>query len=439
VIAGWFRVVPEDREIFRLAVPALAALAAEPLYVLVDTAIVGHLGTEPLAGLALATTVILTGFSLSIFLAYGTTSSVARLLGAGRDREAAEHAVQGLWMAAAISVVLSGLVLLNADWLIRMLGGEGAVAEQALIYLRISMAGVPALLLTLAGTGYLRGLQDTRTPMLIAIGTALGNLVLELTLINGLGFGIGASALSTVIAQWVGALIYLARIARSAGKLGVGFRPVPSAIRAQLVVAGSLFLRTVSMRGALIVAVAVATRIGTEELAAFQVGFEMWSLLALALDAVAIAGQALIGRYLGAEDPEAARRAGDRMNRWAIGCGVVFAIIVLALRDVLPGVFTDDPAVARLITISLIWVAVLQPVGGLAFSLDGILIGAGDLRWLARAMGVAGLLFATASIVVHQQELGLTWLWAALGLWMVARTAFTWQRYRSDTWLVTGH
>ena len=201
------RAGPYDREILRLAVPAFFTLVAEPLYVLADTAVVGHLGTPQLGGLAIASSILLIGYSLFIFLAYGTTAAVARLIGAGDHARAAQQAVQSLWLALIAGLVSSAVMAALAEPLVRLLGGEGAVAANALIYLRISLLGFPALLVTLAGTGYLRGLQDTRTPLVVTIGSAILNLVLEVVLIFGLGFGIVASAWATVVAQTVSALI----------------------------------------------------------------------------------------------------------------------------------------------------------------------------------------------------------------------------------------
>ncbi|MGH9138857.1 MAG: MATE family efflux transporter, partial [Acidimicrobiales bacterium] len=302
-----------DRQILRLAVPAFGALISEPLYVLADTAVVGHLGTPQLAGLAVASSVLLTVNSLCVFLAYGTTAAVSRLLGAGDDLEAAHQAVQGLWLAAALGTGLALLGLATSGPLVSALGAEGAVADHAELYLRVSLPGLPAMLAILAGTGYLRGLQDTRTPLVVAAVSALGNLVLELVLIYGFDFGIGASALATVVAQWGAAAVYLRAVGRQARRLSVGFLPHAESLRRLLVVAGALVVRTMSLRLALVAATAVAARIGVDDVGAHHVAFELWNFLALGLDALAIAGQALIGRLLGAGSAGAARQAGRRM------------------------------------------------------------------------------------------------------------------------------
>jgi putative MATE family efflux protein len=427
-----------DREIARLAIPAFATLVAEPLYVLADTAVVGHLGTDQLAGLALASTVLLTGHAVFIFLAYGTTAAVARLLGAGDERRAAHQAVQGLWLAVLIGLALAAAGTVWGDDLISLLGGEGNVAAQAWIYLRISLLGVPALLLSLAGTGYLRGLQDTRTPLVVAVAAATANLVIELVLIFGLGYGIGASALSTVIAQVGAAVVFAAIVARAARRLGVGARPHGRTIVALARVGGDLLVRTAALRGSLTVATAVTARIGTVPLAAHQVAFEIWSFLALALDAVAIAGQAMIGRLLGAGDAAGARVAGRRMITWGVLAGLGSGALVLAASPWLPRVFSPDDEVIALAGFLLVWVAALQPVNGVVFVLDGVLIGAGDLRFLAVAMVGAAAVFVPAAVLVAVLDLGVGWVWASLALLMATRLAALGARFAGDRWAVTG-
>jgi putative MATE family efflux protein len=413
-------------------------LLAEPVYVLTDTAIVGHLGTVPLAGLAAAASLILTGYSLCIFLAYGTTSAVARLLGAGEEREAAHQAVQGLWLALLLGAVTAGAVVATAPWLLDLVGAHGDVRDAASTYLHVSLPGFPALLLTLAGTGYLRGVQDTRTPLYVAIGTALLNLVLELALIPGLGYGIGASALATVIAQIVGAAVYVSRILPSARAHHVTLRPDFSAIRRLLVVGRDLVVRTAALRGALLLATATASRIGVADLGAHQVAFEIWSFLALGLDALAIAGQAMTGHLLGAGDADAARAAGRRLIEWGMLGGIVVAVLIVVLRPWLPHLFSGDPAVTGLIAFLLWWVAVLQPVNAVVFVLDGVLIGAGDQRFLAWAMVAAFAAFAVVAVAVLVLGLGIGWLWGALTVLMTARLVALGVRFQRGRWAVTG-
>ena len=386
----------------------------------------------------MASTILLTLHSVFIFLAYGTTAAVSRLLGAGDHREAAHQAVQSLWLAGLIGVGVVAVGLVGSDVLVSAMGATGAVKTNALIYLRISLFGVPALLLVMAGTGYLRGLQDTRTPLVIAVGTGALNLVLELVLVYGFDQGIGASALTTVAAQWVAAAIYLQRVGRAGSAHGVDFGPHPASLRRLGAVGRDLLVRTIALRASLLVTTAVATRMGTVEVAAHQIAFELWSFLAMALDAIAIAGQALVGRALGASDGRSARGAGRRMIEWGIAFGAVVGVAVLALRTVLPHLFSDDPEVIALATFVLLWLAVLQPVNAIAFVLDGILIGAGDMRFLAWAMAGAAAVFIPAAIAVAATGAGIGWLWAALGLLMVTRVVTLGARFAGDRWIVLG-
>ncbi len=427
-----------DREIARLAVPAFGALIAEPLYVLADTAVVGHLGTAQLAGLAVASSALLTGFAAFIFLAYGTTAAVSRLLGAGREGEAAHQAVQGLWLATVIGLAVTVVVGGAAGPIVEVLGATGDVRANAVVYLRISSLGITFQLVTFAGTGYLRGLQDTRTPLLVAVGTAIGNLVLELVLINGFDQGIGASALSTVVAQAIGALVYVRLITTATSRLGAALRPDWAAIRRLGRIGGDLLVRTLALRGSLTLFTAVAARIGTVEVGAHEVAFAVWSLLALALDAIAIAGQSMIGRFLGADDTETARRVGRRMLELGTAAGVAAGAIVLVARPVLPEVFTNDPTVVSLAGFLLVFVALLQPVNGAVFVLDGLLIGAGDMTFLAKAMIGAALVTAPVALSVLVLDLGIGWVWGAISVLMFARLVVLALRWRSGRWAVVG-
>jgi putative MATE family efflux protein len=322
--------------------------------------------------------------------------------------------------------------------LLTLLGATGAVREQAAIYLNISLLGVPAMLVVLAGTGYLRGLQDTRTPLYVSLGSALLNLVIELVLIPGMGLGIGASALSTVIAQWTSAAIYVLWVARAVRHHEVPLGPHGRTLRRLAVVGRDLFLRTAALRGSLLLATAVATRIGTVDVAAHQIAFEIWSFLALVLDALAIAGQSMIGRFLGAGSALEARAAGRRLLEWGAGAGVVLGAAVLVLRPWLPELFTNDAAVATLAGFLLLWVAVLQPVNGIVFVLDGLLIGAGDMAFLAWAMWIAFGVFTTGAVLVLVLGLGIGWLWACLAALMLSRLTVLGLRWRTDGWAVIG-
>ena len=429
---------PYDRDIFRLALPAFGALVAEPLYRLTDTAVVGHLGTDELAGMTLANAVLATGFAVFIFLAYGTTQAVARLIGAGEHGRAAHQAVQSLWLAFVLGVGLAAVLWVLAEPLVRLLGGEGVVADHALVYLKVSVLGLPLTFVILAGTGYLRGLQDTRTPLVVAVGTAIVNLVLEVWWIFGLDFGIGASALSTVVAEAIAATIYVTMIRRATREHATSWRPDRRAIAGLGRAGASLFLRTAALRASFTLATAVAARIGTAELAAHQIAFEIMFLLALSLDAIAIAGQAMTGRFLGASDGDAARAAGRRMIEWSVVAGVVVGVLLASVSQVLPELFSDDPEVIAIAGFLLLIVASLQPLNGLVFALDGILIGAGDMVFLAQAMIAAFLVFAPVAIAVLLLGLGIGWVWAAIAVLFAARaTVLSW-RFAGDDWIRLG-
>jgi putative MATE family efflux protein len=427
-----------DADIGRLAIPALGTLVAEPLYVLVDTAIVGHLGTTELAGLALAATVLLTLHALLIFLAYGTTAAVSRLIGAGDVHRAAHRSVQALWLGLLLGGLVAAVLLVAAKPVLGILGGEGDVLDAAQLYLSISLFGFPFMLLLLAASGSFHGRQNTRTPLAIAVAGAILNLVIELVLVGGLDFGLGASALSTVIAQVLTGSVGAALVIRWARANGAAAKPDPAEMVDLLRAGGALVVRTAALRGSFTLSVGVSSRMGVTELAAHQIALQLWSLLALALDSVAIAGQSLTGRFLGARDADRARGAARRMVEIDVALGFGLGIILFLLRAPLAQLFSDDPAVVALTTFILIHVAVQQPVGGLVFALDGILIGAGDLAYMARSMLVAAAVFGALAGLVVRLNLGMGWLWAAIFVFMVARAATLWGRWRGSEWLVLG-
>ena len=300
------------------------------------------------------------------------------------------------------------------------------------------MVGVPSLMLVLAGTGYLRGLQDTRTPLVVAVASAVANLAIELVLVFGLDTGIAGSAWSTVIAQTGAAAVYVTIVGRHVRAAGVPVRPDRVALGALATVSRDLFVRTAALRASLLVATAVAARTGVVELGAHQVAFELWSFLALLLDAIAIAGQAMVGRLLGAGDAAAAKAASRRMVEWGVAAGLGSGVVVAALSGFLPGLFTDDGEVARLASFLLLWVAGLQVVNAVVFVLDGVLIGAGDLRYLAWAMTLAAVAFVPAAVAVRFLDLGIGWLWAAIALLMGTRLATLGARWRGGAWAVVG-
>ena len=432
-----------DREILRLAVPAFGALVAEPLFLLADSAIVGRLGTEPLAGLGVAGALLGSAIGIFVFLAYGTTAAVARRVGAGDLRSAVADGVDGVWLAALLGVVVAALGFAFAGPLVAAFGASGEVAVQAVTYLRWSLPGLPAMLVVLAATGILRGLQDTRTPLVVAAGGAVANAVLSVALVHGAGMGIAGSGLGTVLAQVGMAGAFLVVVVRAARRTGASLRPDARGIARVGLVGVPLLVRTLTLRAALLVTTYVAVAQGDAQLAAHQVAMAVWGFLALALDAVAIAGQALTGRALGARDAEGARALTRRMVVWGAGAGVVFGVLLLAGRGLLAPLFSPEPEVQSALVAVLVVVALTQPLAGWVFVLDGVLIGAGDGRYLA----VAGLWTLVAFLPLAGLVLvasvsgtsGLMWLWVAFaGGFMLARAVTLTIRARGNAWLVLG-
>lgn len=427
-----------DRELLRLAVPAVGALVAEPLYLLADTAVVGHLGTSPLAGLAVASGVLLFAYGMCIFLAYGTTASVARLTGAGRPEAAAAQAVQGLWLAASLGVTLAVLGAWFGQRLLGLLGAEGTVLDQAGTYLRISLLGAPAMLVMLAGVGYLRGRRDTVRPLWVAVGTAALNLILEVVLIYGFGLGIGASAAATVVAQWIGAGCYLVWIGSEVRCYEVSLSPDWSALRRLALVSTDLMVRNLSLGGTFLVGTSVAARIGAAPVAAHQVAFLVWMMLSLTMDGLAIAAQAMVGTALGAGDGDGARRIGRRTIVWSVGVGITLGLALLLARDSVSGLFSNDPAVVGLVGFLFLHVGLMAPLSGVAFALDGILIGAGDQRFMARAMTASALVATAVMAAGRLADLGIGWLWAAIWVFVAGRSVILGARFRGNHWVVLG-
>jgi putative MATE family efflux protein len=430
---------PHDREILRLALPAFGALAAEPLYVLADTAIVGRLGTRPLAGLAVAGIVLTSAFSVFNFLAYSTTAGVARYVGAGDRHRAAELGVDGMWLALGIGTALTVAGLVLSSVIVDAMGASARVHPYALTYLRISLLGAPLLLVTLAGTGYLRGLQDTRTTLVVAVVANGLNLALEVLFVFGFRWGISGSAWGTVIAQLGSAVAFVVIVGRTARAAGASLSPRRAGVRTVAVVGGPLVVRTASLLAVFLAATDLAARMGDRQVAAHEIAFQMFLFLALSLDALAIAGQAMIGRFLGASDAARARAAARRMLEWGVAVGVGFGVVLALSRPWLIAVFTNVSGVRSLAEQLLLIVAFLQPLNAVVFVLDGVLIGAGDQRYLARAMVIATVAgFAPAAALVVGLDAGVVVLWGALACWFVARAIGVGARYLGDGWQVTG-
>ena len=432
-----------NRRILELALPAFAALVAQPLFVMADTAIVGQLGTDPLAGLGVGSTLTLALVGVFVFLAYGSTATVARLVGANREKDAAESGVQAMWLALVLGAV-TGLVSWGfAPQLAAWLGAGGAVHEQAVAYLHWSLPGLPGMFLVLAATGTLRGMADGRTPMVLAIGAAVLNLVGDVVLVFGLGMGIAGSGAATAFAEPLMGLTAAGIGARGAAGVGAGWRPRLAGMRTSLLVGVPLLIRTLALRAALLLTTWTAARSGAVALAAHQVGFTIWSFLQYVLDALAIAGQTLIGQALGASRPGEARALSRRMTGWSLCAGLLLGGVTLFVRHPLAALFTPDPGVRDAVAAVLVVIGCTLVIASWVTLFDGVLIGAGDGPYLARASLITLAVYAPLALAVARFAPGgvpgLVWLWLAFTIgFMGARAATLWWRERSDAWLVTG-
>ncbi len=424
-----------DGEIFRLAVPALGSLAAEPLYILVDTAIVGHLGRSQLAALGIAAVVLGGLFAIFNFLQYGTTAQVARASGAGESQVANRLGAQSLWLSLGVGLGIAVLVSAFAGPIAAAMGAAGATEEYAVTYLRIAAFGLPFAFLALGGQGYLRGVADLRTPLLIVVAGNVVNAILEVLFVYGFGWGIAGSAAGTVVAQagmGAGFVWTLLRAARG------DTRPSLALMRRLLVIGRHIFVRTTALMSAFVLAGAVVARAGDASLGAHQIAFQLWVFLALVLDAVAIAGQVIVGRALGGGDTERAFDASVRMIWLSVALGGAFAAVMLAIGGILPHVFTSDAAVLE--RAAALWpiFALMQPLNGAVFALDGILIGAGDGLYLAGSMVAAFLCCAAVLLATLVLDWGVVGAWSALLVLIVVRLVTMLARFAGRRWLVTG-
>ncbi|CAM3496317.1 MATE family efflux transporter [Occultella aeris] len=432
-----------DRRILSLAVPALGALVAEPLFVLIDSAVVGRLGTAELAGLTIASTVLVTIVSIFVFLAYATTGAVARRLGAGDTRGALAVGLDGIWLALGLGVLTCAVAIGVAEPIVTALGASADVTPHAVAYLRASAPGIPGMLVVLAATGALRGLQDTRTPLVVAVVGAVVNTIGSITLVYGFNMGIAGSGLATALTQIGMGVVLAAIVLRGARARGVGLRPHPAGIMANARAGTPLLIRTLTLRAAILLTVATATKLGDATLAAHQIVNAVWGLTAFALDALAIAAQALVGHGLGARDVRQVRAVTRRCLQWGMGAGAVIGIAIAGLGWFVTPLFTSDPQVQRAAAISLVVIGLLLPLAAWPFVLDGVLMGAGDGRFLAWA--------GVITLVAYLPMVGAVWLWAPDGaaglawLWVAfaggfigARAITTGLRARGTAWMVLG-
>jgi len=417
-----------DRAIFRLAVPALGALLVEPLVSVVDTAFVGRLGAGPLAALGITTALFGLFFVVFNFLAYATTPRVAYALGQGDRPAALRRAAEALWLALILGALATLLLELFAPLLVRLMGAEPAIFQDATLYLRLRALSGPAVLVMTAAQGVYRGLQDTQTPFKIALFANALNALLDPLFIFGLGLGLAGAAVASVLAQSLGAWIFFQRL-RRLGAFGPfpGVRPLLPYLR----VGGEMFVRTVSLVGAITIAAAVAARIGVVAVAAHQVLWQVWLLLAMGLDALAIAAQALVAKYRG-EDPQRAKQAADRLLFWGLVSGVLLALLLIVLAEPLPRLFTPDPKV--LAAVREVWpvVVLATPLNALVFVWDGIFMAAERFRFLAGAMVLAalvGVLFFFGALAFGLGLVGVWWGMAATNA--VRALTQAWGYYRA--------
>jgi putative MATE family efflux protein len=429
--------VPRAREVIALALPALGALAAEPLYVLGDTAIVGHLGRTPLAGLAIAGVLLSEVVGLCTFLEYGTTAKAARLYGAGSHEEALDVGVQATWLAVALGSALAVVLEIVAGPALRLIAGshDSASLEQALTWFRIAAVGAPCMLVIAAAQGWLRAFQDTRTGLVVLVVSNLASVALSLTLIRGFGLGIEGSAIANVVSQVGAAAVFVALLVRRAPSLPPSWQRMLPQLRA----ARDLGLRSFAFTAAFLLAASVAARMGDAQVAAHQIGFQLWIFVALVLDSVAIAAQALIGRLLGAGAVDAAATLARRL----LVAGLVFGIAVGALfaagSHVVPALFSSDADVRHQAGVLWPWLVGMMPVAGALFALDGVFFGAGDLAFLRRMTLIAVFgAFLPMLVLVQVLDLGLGGVWAGIAAFIGVRMVLAGFRWHSRKWLVAG-
>jgi putative MATE family efflux protein len=426
---------PYDREIVRLAVPALGALAAEPLYVLVDTAIVGHLGGPQIAALGLAGTVLAGAFTIFNFLTYGTTAVVARSSGAGRHEDAARLAAQAFWVSLGIGTMLVVLLEAFGAPLLRALGGHGQSGSYALTYLRVAALGLPAALIALAGQGYLRGVSNLRRPLVIVVIANVVNIVLEVLFVYGFRWGIAGSAAGTAIAQAGMGVAFALELLRPHAD---SKRPSIAEMRPMLRVGRQIFVRTTALYASFLVAASVCARMGDAELGAQQIATQLFFFLALLLDSIAIAGQVIVGRTLGSGDATGAYASARRMIEWSVLVGTAFLVVLLPLAHVLPRAFTSDSAVLHQAALLWPYFALMQPIGGAVFALDGILIGASDTGYLMWSMLAASAVFIVLALLSLELGWGIVGVWIALDILIAGRLALLGVRFSGRRWAVTG-
>jgi MATE family multidrug resistance protein len=427
-LARVFRRSPYDREILRLALPALGALAADPLVSLVDTAYVGRLGTQSLGALAVAAALFGVAFSVFNFLSYGTTPLVARELGRGNGAGAGRITVAAAVIGGVLGVVVMSVLLGIPQPLLRVLGAGPDLIDPAATYLRIRAFALPAVLCVMVGHGVFRGAQDTRTPFLIALGLNAVNLILDPVLIFGFDLGLPGAAWATVVAQWLGAAGFVVMLARRRQAIGLTFAlPGWTDAKALGGAGHNLVIRTASLLIVFTASTAVAARLGEVPVAAHQIVLQLFIFLSLVLDAIAIAAQAMLGTATGARDPVMLRTQADRLVGLGIVAGLGLGALLTALSPWLGAIFTADEAVVTALRGVYPQLVLVQVIGGAVFAWDGIVIGATDFRFAMISTTVPAVV-ATAAllpIVPLGGSLGMVW-WAVVLLMVLRAALLTW-------------
>jgi putative MATE family efflux protein len=426
---------PTARRLLALSLSAFLVLAAEPLYLLVDTAVVGHLGPRPLAGLGVGAALMALLTIVGTFVEYGTTSRAARWYGAGRVDKAIDEGVQASWLAAVIGLVVVGAGEAFAGPLTGMLAGSSATQHAAESWFRIAVLGMPGVLLVLAGNGWMRGVQRTREPVWIVVAANALSAAASPVLVYPAGLGLEGSAIANVAAQAVGAGLFLRALRRAAGSV----RPDRTVMRAQVLVGRDLILRAAAFQVAFLTAAGVASRIGTAQIAAHQIGLQLWEFTALLLDSFAIAAQSLVGAALGASDASAARSMAWQVSRWGLWAGIGFAALYAAGWVVIPEAFTSSHAVQNQAHVLWPWFVGMLPAAGVVFALDGVLIGAGDIAFLRTITIIAAVgAFAPLNLAALHWHWGIGGVWAGLTAFIVVRLVGMLVRTRGERWVVTG-
>lgn len=436
------------RRLLVLSASAFVVLAAEPLYLLVDTAVVGHLGSRPLAGLGIGAALMGLLTVVGTFVEYGTTSRAARWYGAGRQDAAIGEGVQASWLAGGIGLLVVAAGEIFARPLTAVLaGGVNATQHAAESWFRIAVLGMPGVLLVLAGNGWMRGVQRTRQPVVLVLIANGLSAAASPVLVYACGLGLNGSAIANVAAQAVGAALFLAALARSVERsrsaAGGGLRPRRDVLRAQLIVGRDLIVRSAAFQVAFLTAAGVAARFGTAQIAAHQIGLQLFEFTALLLDSFAIAAQSLVGAALGARDAPAAHAMAQsvawQVARWGLGAGVVFAALYAAGSVIVARLFTSSPAVLHQVHVLWPWFLAQLPVAGVVFALDGVLVGAGDVAFLRTITVIAAVgAFAPLNLAALRWHWGLTGVWAGLFAFIAVRLVGMLARIRGTRWLVIG-